>query len=99
MHDENNVLLETNSGGTTQAAYSLEPAGYGNLISQRRSGATAFHHYDALGSTDRPTDASEAELASYVNTAFGVPKAATGNHPNRLRFVGITKPCLKPARL
>ena len=88
VNDLENVLLETNNAGGTQVAYTLEPAGYGNLLSQRRSGATAFHYFDALGSTDRLTDADEDELASYVNSAFGVPLAATGNHPNRLRFVG-----------
>jgi len=88
VNDEQNVLIETDSGGTTQAAYTLEPAFYGNLVSQRRSGATAWHLYDALGSTDRLTDSSQAAVATYIHTAFGVPKATTGNHPNCLRFGG-----------
>jgi RHS repeat-associated protein len=96
VHDGENVLLETDGGGETQVSYTLEPSlrpaggpvGYGNLISQRRGSASAWHHFDALGSTDRLTDASESELASYVQTAFGVPKATTGSHPNRLRWIG-----------
>ena len=82
------MLLETDSGGTTQVAYTLEPQVYGNLISQRRSGASAWHHFDGLGSTERLTDSDQAALATYLNTAFGVPKVASGNHPNRLRFGG-----------
>jgi RHS repeat-associated protein len=96
VHDGENVLLETDGGGETQVSYTLEPSlrpaggpvGYGNLISQRRGSTSSWHHFDALGSTDRLTDASESELASYVQTAFGVPKAATGSHPNRLRWMG-----------
>jgi len=52
--DQENIALETDSGNSTVAAYTLAPQGYGALVSQRRSGATSFHHYDALGSTDRP---------------------------------------------
>lgn len=88
INDPDNVLLEMDSGGATQVAYTLEPQTYGNLIAQRRAGATSWHLYDALGSTDRLTDSNQADLASYINTAFGVPKAATGNHPNRLRWIG-----------
>jgi RHS repeat-associated protein len=88
INDLDNVLAETDSGGTTQVAYTLEPQTYGNLVSQRRSGATAWHLFDALGSTERLTGSDQAALATYLNTAFGVPKVATGNHPNRLRWVG-----------
>ena len=49
--DEENILVETDSGGTTQAQSTLEPAFYGNLLSQRRSGASSWHLFDALGST------------------------------------------------
>ncbi len=88
VHDGENVLLETDAGGATQVSYTLEPAGYGNLISQRRGSASSWHHFDALGSTDRLTDAVESELACYVQTAFGVAKGTTGSHPNRLRWIG-----------
>jgi len=88
INDLENVLLETDSGGTTLVMYTLEPMAYGNLISQRRSGATAWHLYDALGSTDRLSDANQSDLATYLNSAFGVPVAATGSHPNRLRWLG-----------
>jgi len=41
INDVDNVLSETDSGGSTQVAYTIEPIQYGNLISQRRSGATS----------------------------------------------------------
>ena len=88
IHDLENVLIETDSGGTTQVAYTLEPQTYGNLISQRRAAGAAWHHSDGLGSTERLTDSNQAGLATYLNTAFGVPRVATGTHPNRLRFGG-----------
>jgi len=56
--DEQNILLETDDAGATQANYTLEPAGYGNLISQRRSTTSSYHLFDALGSTDRLMDSA-----------------------------------------
>lgn len=96
INDLENVLLETDAGGTTLVVYTLEPMQYGNLISQRRGGASAWHHFDALGSTERLTDSDQAALATYLNTAFGVPVVATGNHPNRLRFGGRVGYRLEP---
>jgi len=49
VNDGENVLLETDSGGSTQVAYTLEPALYGNLVAQRRSGTSWWHLFDALG--------------------------------------------------
>ena len=40
--DGQNVLMETDTDGVTQADYSSQPAGYGDLISQRRSGTSRF---------------------------------------------------------
>ena len=65
--DGQNMLLETNANGVTQADYTLQPAGYGNLISQRRLGSSSFFHFDALGSTDRLTTALQAITDSYCS--------------------------------
>jgi RHS repeat-associated protein len=88
IHDGENVLLETDSGGTTQAAYTLEPQAYGNLISQRRSGATAWHLFDALGSTERLTNNAETTLVTYLHKAFGITTVLTGSSPNRCTWLG-----------
>jgi len=54
LWDRENIVAEVGDGGTV-AAYTLAPAAYGHLVSQRRSGASSFHHYDALGSTAQLT--------------------------------------------
>ncbi|NIM52758.1 MAG: hypothetical protein GTO22_26520, partial [Gemmatimonadales bacterium] len=58
------------------------------LVSQRRSGATSFHHYDALGSTDRLTDSSENTDISYLYKAFGQQTVLSGSHANPFTWVG-----------
>jgi len=72
-------LLETNSGGTTQAAYTLEPQRFGNLLSQRRSSASHFHHFDVIGSTDSVTNAAEIKEVHYQSKAFGPTEVLSGS--------------------
>jgi hypothetical protein len=67
-------LLQTDSGGTTSRDYTYNPQLYGELISQ----SNLFHHYDALGSTDRLTDASENVDTSYLYKAFGEQRSRWG---------------------
>jgi len=49
--DAENILLETDAADATQALYTLQPATFGNLLSQRRNTTSSFFHFDALGST------------------------------------------------
>jgi len=87
INDMENVLIETNSGGTTQAAYTLEPQQYGNLLSQRRSGASHFHHFDVIGSTDSVTNAAETKEVHYQSKAFGPTEVLSGSFAaNRLTW-------------
>ena len=86
--DVQNVLRESDAAGATQAEYTLEPEQYGNLLSQRRSGATRYYHYDGLGSTDGLTDAAQAATDTYVYDAFGGLRASSGASTNAYRFVG-----------
>jgi RHS repeat-associated protein len=86
--DLENILAETDSGGNAVAQYTLAPEAYGELISQRRSGATSFHHFAALGSTDRLTDSGANTLASYLYKAFGQQTVVSGSSPNRFTWVG-----------
>jgi len=79
INDMENVLIETNSGGTTQAAYTLEPQQYGNLLSQRRAGASHFHHFDVIGSTDSVTNAAETKEVHYQSKAFGPTEVLSGS--------------------
>jgi RHS repeat-associated protein len=66
----------------------MKPEMYGELIRQRRSGATSFHHFDALGSTDKLTDSNAATLAEYLYKAFGEQTVVSGSSPNRFTWVG-----------
>ena len=86
--DAENILAETDSGGTTQAAYTLAPEAFGSLISQRRSGATSFHHYDALGSTNKLTDAGEDTEVEYLYKSFGEQSILSGSSANPFTWVG-----------
>ena len=54
--DLQNVVVETDAGNTVQAVYTLEPAAYGNLISQLSGASNSFFQFDALDSTRQLTD-------------------------------------------
>ncbi len=86
--DGQDVLLETDGGGTTQAAYTHRPGAYGPLVAHRRGGDSFFHHFDALGSTTELTSAAEAVTDTCRYYAFGETRASTGGTTNRYGFVG-----------
>jgi RHS repeat-associated protein len=86
--DGQNVLLETDGDGDTVAAYTLAPAGFGMLLAQRRGDTTKFFHFDAMGSTDRLTNAAQAVSDSYIYEAFGKVLASSGSTANPFRYVG-----------
>ena len=86
--DGQNVLLETDGDGDTVAAYTLAPANFGVLLAQRRGGATKFFHFDALGSTDRLTNAAQAVSDSYLYEAFGKIVTSSGSTANPFKYVG-----------
>jgi RHS repeat-associated protein len=86
--DRENILIETDSDNATTAAYTLAPEAYGSLVSQRRSGATSFHHFDALGSTNKLTDADEATVVEYLYKAFGEQSVLAGSSANPFTWVG-----------
>jgi RHS repeat-associated protein len=88
LWDGENIARETDGAGAAVAAYSYTPSVYGALLSQRRGGATSFHHYDALGSTMQLTDASQAATDSYLYRAFGEKSVLSGSSPNPFTWVG-----------
>ncbi len=96
LWDGETILFETDSADTTLAQYTLAPQGYGSLISQRRGGASSFHHFDALGSTERLTDASQSTLISYLYRAFGEQIILSGSHSNPFSWVGALGYCRQP---
>jgi RHS repeat-associated protein len=82
------VLSETDGSDVTQAEYTLEQITYGDLLSERRSNASSFYHFDALGSADRLTNSAQTVTDSYVYEAFGTVKAGSGSTVNPFRYVG-----------
>jgi RHS repeat-associated protein len=87
LWDAENILREQ-EGASVVAQYTHAPERYGALVSQRRGDATSFHHFDALGSTDRLTDSSQSALISYLYRAFGEQTVLSGSHANPLTWVG-----------
>ncbi len=83
--DGGNVLQEVATAGGLLAQYTNGTAGYGPLISQRRSGASVFHLFDGSGSTNRLTDVYGNVIDEYVYDAFGEIRSAQGNP---YRFIG-----------
>ena len=90
--DGQNILTETDGNDDTQAVYTLKPAAYGNLLSQRRKVGELwvphFFHFDALGSTSELTDINELASDSYIYRAYGKLVTSTGNTVNPFRWVG-----------
>jgi len=81
-------LMETDENGTTTAVYTNEPDPHGKLISQRRDGATSYHHFDGQQSTRELTNASETVTDTYTYKAFGETVASSGTTTNPFRYVG-----------
>ncbi len=86
--DGENVLVETDGAGSTQAVYTLEPAGYGNLVSQRRGATTSTYLFDALGSTRKLTNSASSVTDSYEYRAYGETFSSSGSTTNVFRWVG-----------
>ena len=86
--DGQNILLETDASSIIQVVYSLQPELYGNLISQRRSGATSFYLFDGLGSTVQLANSAGSVSDSYLYDSFGNIVSTTGTTTNWIRFVG-----------
>lgn len=82
------ITKETDAAGAVTARYTQEPKLYGGLVSQHRSGASSFYHYDAIGTTRALTDSSQNVTDTAVYTAFGEKGTSTGTTANRFEFVG-----------
>jgi RHS repeat-associated protein len=86
--DEQNIVLETDGSNIIQSVYSLEPVLFGNLVSQRRSGATSYYLFDALGSTRQLAGSAGSVTDTYLYDSWGNVLAAAGPTVNWMRYVG-----------
>lgn len=82
------ITKETDASGAVTARYTQEPRLYGGLISQDRSGASSYYHYDPVGTTRALTSSSQATTDIAVYTAFGEKAASVGSTVNQFGFVG-----------
>jgi RHS repeat-associated protein len=76
--DEENLLAEADGSNIVQTVYTNEPQQYGNLISNRISGTTSYHHFDALGSTRQLTNAAGTVTDTVNYDAWGNVVSRTG---------------------
>jgi RHS repeat-associated protein len=93
LWDGENIARQTDVNNATNRNYTLDPQGYGELISQD---GPAFHHGvypersrgDALGSTRNLTDGTQNVTDTRDYTAFGETNASSGTNLNRFWWLG-----------
>lgn len=85
---EDNVDEEYEDSGNTVAEYTTEPFTFGDMISQRREGESAFFHFDGQGSTLALTDLQSNVSATYSYTAFGAVTEQAGASYTSWRYLG-----------
>ena len=86
--DEQSVLLESDGAGTIQVVYSLAPSAAGELVSHRRSGQTAYYHFDGYDSTRQISDNDRAITDVYAYDSYGNVIASTGGTVTPFRYLG-----------
>src|SRR4029450_5202274 len=86
--DEDNLLAESDGSNVVQTVYTNEPQQYGNLVSSRISGATSYHHFDAIGSTRQLTNAAGAVTDTVTYDAWGNVVNRTGSTSMMRLWIG-----------
>lgn|GEM_PF-3814585 len=89
VRDGQNVLIESNSSGITQAHYTDNPGYWGGLTSQRRSGSSSFYGFDLSSNARVLTSAAALQIATFLTDAFGVEKSNAGSIANSFWFSGM----------
>ena len=86
--DGENILLESDGSGSIQVVYTLTPSLAGELVSQSRSGQTAYYHFDGYDSTREISNTSAVITDSYVYNSFGEIIASSGTTATPFRYLG-----------
>ena len=86
--DFQNILLETDGSDATQVVYTLEPAGYGNLVSQRPRLDDELLSVRCQGSTRKLTGSAGTVTDSREFNAYGEQRNSSGSTVNVFRWVG-----------
>lgn len=86
--DEDNYLLETDESDANRSLYTNEPNEYGSLISQRVGTATAYFHFDAIGSTREITGITGLQTDAQLYRAWGDRISLVGSPTAQMGWVG-----------
>jgi len=89
-YDGVRLLKELDANGATQMTYTLAPLGdeWYPLVSHRKSGASRFYAFDALGTTRALTDGSEDVAAVFTDDAWGNVLNASDSSATAHQYVG-----------
>lgn len=82
-----NVVAEYDGSGNQLVKYG-QTLEIDKLVSQLRSGAYSYYHYDGLGSVVELTDASQAVQNQYRYTGFGLMTTKNEYISNQFTFTG-----------
>jgi RHS repeat-associated protein len=83
-----NYVAEADATNTVNVVYTNEPQGYGNLVSTRISTTTAYHHFDAIGSTRQLTNSSGTTTDTVIYDAWGIVAQRSGSTSLGLLWIG-----------
>lgn len=86
--DGQKIIEETDQNNVAQVVYTQSVGLYGDVVSQRRSGAGQYFLFDPLGSTTRLIDGNQNVTDSYLFKASGELLASSGTTINPWRWVG-----------
>jgi RHS repeat-associated protein len=86
--DEQNYLAEADGNDAINVVYTNEPRHHGNLISTRISGASSYHHFDAIGSARQLTNLSGTLTDTAIYDAWGAIISRSGSTTINLLWVG-----------
>src|SRR5438105_11657324 len=86
--DEQTYLAESDGADAINVVYTTEPQEFGSLIGSRISGASSYHHFDAIGSTRQLTNAAGAVTDTWINDAWGTAASRTGTTGAHLAWIG-----------
>src|SRR6516225_5022673 len=86
--DVQNYLAEADGNDAINVVYTNEPRHHGNLISTRISGASSYHHFDAIGSARQLTNLSGTLTDTAIYDAWGAIISRSGSTTINLLWVG-----------
>jgi RHS repeat-associated protein len=90
IYDFEKLLQEADGTNATTKEYTSTEEQYGNLLSAyaNSSGATTYHEFDGLGSTDALVNDMQAATDRYRYRAYGLMSHTQGNGSTDFDFVG-----------